>query len=91
MSSPRSVEDVIAAAASGIRQKFVFFWGHAPSRDGAIAKSCFSQWWEAPFGVDRTTYPTAEHYMMAAKALPFGDRVALEKILACAQRRNSRS
>jgi ribA/ribD-fused uncharacterized protein len=60
---------------------FLFFWGHKPSADGSITKSCFSQWWIAPFQVDGVTYPTAEHWMMAGKAKLFGDTVAFEKIV----------
>jgi ribA/ribD-fused uncharacterized protein len=62
---------------------FLFFWGHKPSADGHITKSCFSQWWVAPFEVDGTIYPTAEHWMMAGKAKLFGDQEALKAILSC--------
>jgi ribA/ribD-fused uncharacterized protein len=40
-----------------------------------------SQWHESPFILDRTRYPTAEHYMMACKAALFRDDKALTKIL----------
>ncbi|WP_024741669.1 NADAR family protein [Tenacibaculum maritimum] len=60
---------------------FLFFWGHQPNKDGSIGKSCFSQWWKAPFKIDGITYPTAEHYMMASKAILFKDDEILEKIL----------
>lgn len=63
---------------------FLFFWGHKPSADGATTKSCFSQWWVAPFEVDGKVYPTAEHWMMAGKARLFGDDTTLDAILACA-------
>lgn len=63
---------------------FLFFWGHQPSKDGTITKSCFSQWWVAPFKVDGITYQTAEHWMMAGKAKLFGDEVALPKIVGSA-------
>lgn len=52
---------------------FLFFWGHQPRRDGSIGKSCFSQWWPAPFAEDGIEYKTAEHYMMAEKARLFED------------------
>ncbi|HLZ89792.1 MAG TPA: NADAR family protein, partial [Puia sp.] len=58
---------------------FLFFWGHQPSKDGSITKSCFSQWWVAPFEVEGVRYPTAEHWMMAGKAKLFGDEAALPK------------
>lgn len=63
--------------------KFIFFWGHQPSKDGAITKTCFSQWWQSSFTVDGVVYKTAEHWMMAKKAELFGDVEILEKIIAC--------
>ncbi|TWI01333.1 hypothetical protein IQ05_00910 [Flavobacterium tiangeerense] len=61
--------------------KFLFFWGHSPSKDGTITKTCFSQWWISPFIVDGITYKTAEHWMMAKKAELFNDNEILEKII----------
>lgn len=66
-----------------IQDKFLFFWGNQPSRDGTITKSCLSQWWESSFIVDNIEYKTAEHYMMAQKALLFGDKENFEKIISC--------
>ncbi|MGC4040847.1 MAG: NADAR family protein [Flavobacterium sp.] len=63
------------------QSKFLFFWGHEPSKDGSITKTCLSQWWLSPFVVDGTGYKTAEHWMMAKKALLFNDRVNFAKIL----------
>ena len=82
MTSIRSVEDLLASIGAGENPKFVFFWGHAPSPDGSVTKSCFSQWWPAPFEIDGIVYPTAEHFMMAGKARLFGDDAALARILA---------
>lgn len=64
-----------------VRPKFLFFWGHQPSKDGRITASCFSQWWPAPFTVEGMRYPTAEHWMMAKKALLFEDRETASRIL----------
>jgi len=64
-----------------IESKFLFFWGHQPSKDGTITKTCFSQWWLSSFEVDRIIYKTAEHWMMAKKAELFNDNEVLEKIL----------
>lgn len=61
--------------------KYLFFWGHAASKDGSVTKSCFSQWWPAAFVVDGVRYATAEHWMMANKAGLFGDKEILEKVL----------
>lgn len=79
--SPRSVADLLQVIAAGQRPRYVFFWGHQPAPDGSVTKSCFSQWWEAPFTSDGHTYPTAEHYMMAGKARLFGDMEMHGKIL----------
>ena len=64
-----------------IESKFLFFWGHQPSKDRTITKTCFSQWWLSSFEVDRIIYKTAEHWMMAKKAELFNDNEVLEKIL----------
>ncbi|MEO8404579.1 MAG: NADAR family protein [Chitinophagaceae bacterium] len=61
--------------------KFIFFWGHQPTSDESISKTCFSQWWIAPFEVDGITYKTAEHWMMAEKARLFNDTDILQEIL----------
>ena len=66
---------------AGESMKFLFFWGHQPSKDESISKTCFSQWWQAPFTIEGFSYPTAEHWMMASKAKLFGDLPILEKIL----------
>lgn len=62
--------------------RFLFFWGHTPARPGQVDASCFSQWFDAPFLVGETEYPTAEHYMMAEKARLFGDHASHQAILA---------
>ncbi|TMM51965.1 NADAR family protein [Maribacter algarum] len=63
--------------------KFLFFWGHAANKDGSIGKSCFSQWWIAPFIVDGITYKSTEHWMMAEKARLFNDGNSLGEIINC--------
>lgn len=69
------------SVSKGERFAYLMFWGHRPSRDGRITKTCLSQWFESPFEVDGEIYLTAEHWMMAAKARLFGDREALSEIL----------
>ena len=81
LSPPRSVDDLVKLAAAGQRPKYLFFWGHQAAPDGSVTKSCFSQWWPAPFTLEGHTYGTAEHYMMAGKARLFGDAEMEEKIL----------
>lgn len=61
---------------------YLFFWGHQPSRDGSIIKTCMSQWWASKFEEKPIIYKTAEHYMMAQKALLFNDIEAFERIIS---------
>ena len=62
--------------------KFLFFWGHTNKSDSNVGSFCFSQWFELPFVVDDITYKTSEHWMMANKALLFGDLISYHKIIA---------
>ena len=77
----RSHEDLLSAVRSGLRPKYLFFWGHKPLPNGEIGKPCFSQWWPAPFSIDGISYPTAEHFMMAEKARLFSDENSRAQIL----------
>ncbi|WP_207534433.1 NADAR family protein [Desertivirga arenae] len=61
--------------------KYIYFWGHQPSKSGEIIASCFSQWWKSSFKVNGFVYPTAEHWMMAQKALLFDDKENFKTIL----------
>lgn len=79
MLPPRTIEELRERVSASESFSYVYFWGHQPSKDGSVGKSCFSQWYEAPFDIDGTIYRTAEHWMMAEKARLFGDEdVALE-------------
>lgn len=60
---------------------FLFFWGHQPSKDAIITKTCFSQWWMSSFNVDGIEYKSAEHFMMAKKAELFDDLEVGNKII----------
>jgi ribA/ribD-fused uncharacterized protein len=77
----RSLEELLRAVRGGLRPRYLFFWGHKPLASGEIGKSCFSQWWPAPFVIGGVNYPTAEHFMMAEKARIFADEETREKIL----------
>lgn len=61
---------------------YLFFWGHQPSKDGHITKSCLSQWWPCTFKVGHLSYNSTEQYMMACKARLFNDKKIEEKIMA---------
>ncbi len=61
--------------------KYLFFWGHQPSANGSITKTCLSQWWKSDFTIDIDDYCCMEQYMMAEKARLFEDKEILEEIL----------
>jgi len=65
----------------GENLRYIFFWGHHPSKNGIITKSCLSQWYDCKFTVDGTQYSTAEQYMMSQKAVLFGDIEVNEEIM----------
>ena len=77
----RNREELLRAVRKGQRFTYLLFWGHRPLPNGEIGKSCFSQWWPAPFSIRKVGYATAEHFMMAEKARLFGDENARAQIL----------
>jgi len=81
MTAIRSVADLLDHIDRRNEPKYLFFWGHQPTADGSIGKSCMSQWFEAAFTVEGMRYRTAEHYMMAEKARLFGDEAVRAQIL----------
>ena len=72
------------ACKLGERFAYLCFWGHTPKQAGHVDKSCLSQWYPAAFEVSEYRYATAEHYMIAQKALLFGDEAVFERILQAA-------
>ena len=84
MTLPRDRESLRAALRAGQQFEYLLFWGHRPPADGAPGPWCLSQWAAVPFVVDGLRYPTAEHFMMSAKAAFFGDSAALAAIRASA-------
>jgi ribA/ribD-fused uncharacterized protein len=58
------------------KDDFVFFYG------GKSEYSCFSQWGIYPFTINDIVYNCAEQYMMAKKALLFGDDKSYNKIMS---------
>ncbi|XZF12900.1 NADAR family protein [Chitinophagaceae bacterium MMS25-I14] len=67
--------------AADVPVKYLFFWGHTQKKPGITDASCLSQWWPAAFMHEGITYATAEHWMMAQKALLFDDMEHHELIL----------
>ena len=76
----RTVDELLAFVLDGGQPDFLMFWGHRPPAAGGVGKGCLSQWWPVDFAVDGMTYPSAEHFMMAAKALLFGDTETADRI-----------
>ena len=70
---------------SGKHIEYLFFWGHTPKKESIIDRSCFSQWYPSPFEKDGLIYPTAEHWMMAKKAILFNDEEILPKIIGASK------
>jgi ribA/ribD-fused uncharacterized protein len=77
----KSLDELVLALKQGASFEYLYFWGHRPAAKGAVAKSCFSQWFAAPFEHEGRRYVTAEHFMMARKAELFGDLQCREEIL----------
>jgi ribA/ribD-fused uncharacterized protein len=65
--------------------KFLFFWGHEDKLNKGVGKFCFSQWYQLPFTVDGVVYQTAEHWMMASKAILFNDTESFKKIISASK------
>lgn len=59
-------------------RKLIFFWGREPLER---KNRCLSQWWPSRFVVDDVVYEYAEQFMMAQKALLFGDLKTFDRIL----------
>ena len=76
----RSVDQLLELISDGGQPKYLPFWGHHPLPNGQIGKGCLSQWWPVSFTVNGETYASAEHFMMAAKALLFGDAETADRI-----------
>ncbi len=76
-----SIEDLKKDFQKGKSIKYLFFWGHQPSHDGSITKTCLSQWWKSDFTIETDTYCCMEQYMMAEKARLFEDDEILNEIM----------
>lgn len=76
----RSVGELLGVIGDGGQAEYLLFWGHRAPEAGGAGTGCLSQWWPASFTSDGVTYPSAEHFMMAGKALLFGDIRTAERI-----------
>ena len=46
---PSSTAELLRLIESGVRGKYLHFWGHHPRADGSVGVSCLSQWRPAAF------------------------------------------
>jgi len=76
----RTVDQLLSFILDGGQPKYLLFWGHQPLPTGQTGKGALSQWWPSAFTVDGETYASAEHFMMAGKALLFGDTETADSI-----------
>jgi ribA/ribD-fused uncharacterized protein len=76
----RTVDQLLGSVLDGGQPDYLMFWGHRPPSVGGLGKGCLSQWWPVTFTVDGLAYHSAEHFMMTAKALLFGDAETAERI-----------
>lgn len=80
--TPKYSKEWIKKALSERKKlNYTLFWGHQPSSDGSVTKSCFSQWWKENFWSVANTYCCMEQFMMANKAKLFGDEAIRKQIL----------
>lgn len=86
----RTVDELLGAIRFGAQPGYLPFWGHQPAPGGGAGKGCLSQWWPSAFTVDGETYASAEHFMMAAKALLFGDAETADRIRAAPHPRRAK-
>lgn len=77
-----NIETTIQSIEKGDLADYLFFWGHRASKTGNITKSCLSQWWSSKFKDEGRLYHTAEHFMMAQKALLFEDFEIMNSIIS---------
>ncbi len=80
-----SIESLQKDFSVGKKINDLFFWGHQPSADGSITKTCLSQWWKSDFTIDTNNYCCMEQYMIAEKARLFDDKEILEEIMKSKQ------
>lgn len=74
---------IVDAYAAGTMPELFMFWGHHPSKDGRITRSCFSQWWQSDFLYGGRPFFCMEQCMMLGKAKLFQDAQVQEQIRNC--------
>lgn len=80
MCSPITLEALQTRIRQGETFTYRRFYGHTPRTDGKPSNAVFSQFYARPFEIQGQIYQWAEQWMMANKALLFGDEEALQRI-----------
>ena len=75
-----TLKQIIDRYNSGEKIDYVMFWENLED-PGKVTKSCLSNWYECSFYVGGTKFFTTEQYMMAQKALLFGDKTIYDEIM----------
>ena len=78
---PQYTRSKIQEDADNRHGDFCLFWKPQPTKDGSIAKSCFSQWWIGEFRSVERIYCCMEQFMMEQKAELFGDKEIQHRIM----------
>ena len=82
MNKPKyTIDSMLKQFETGEQLEFLYFWGHTNKAKDAVGKQCLSQWYDAGFYVDSLHYKTAEHWMMAQKALLFNEPDVFKEIV----------
>ena len=76
-----NIETIKQIVRSNPATTIIYFWGHTPDPT-TVTAACLSQWYDCYFVVNGVCYHTAEQFMMASKALLFGDDVVHHEIMA---------
>jgi ribA/ribD-fused uncharacterized protein len=76
-----NIETIKKIVRENSTTEIIYFWGHTPNPK-KITAACLSQWYDCYFEVSGVQYHTTEQYMMASKAMLFGDKEVYEEIMA---------
>ena len=78
---PTDKATLIQQLQHGYSPAILLFCQHHKPKGNNVDKSCLSQWFDVSFQMDDVWYSSAEHYMMAQKALLFGDKKHFKAIV----------
>jgi len=77
----RTKNELMEFVSHTSKVKYLHFWGHTSKNNQVVSKTCFSQWFSSSFEIDKVSYPTTEHFMMAEKARLFQSKSVVNEEL----------